>query len=102
MYTHTHVPHIPMHPHPHPHTHTHPHPHTHTPQPETIQIADYYDLYNSLVVWSTRKWGCSGEHITGLFTENEDGKLQALQALKADHDVLNLRENEVVVVEIKD
>ena len=99
MYTHTHVPHIPMHPHPHPHPHTHTHTHTHTPQPETIQIADYYDLYNSLVVWSTRKWGCSGEHITGLFTENEDGKLQAL---KADHDVLNLRENEVVVVEIKD
>ena len=73
--------------------------HTHSPQPETIQIADYYDLYNSLIVWSTRKWGCSGEHVTGLYTENEDGKLQAL---KADHDVLNLRENEVVVVEIKD
>ena len=35
----------------------------------------------------------------GMYTENEDGKLQPL---KADQDVLNLRENEVVVVEIKD
>jgi len=34
-----------------------------------------------------------------MFTQNEDGKLQPL---KADHDVLKLKENEVVVVEIKD
>ena len=94
-------------------------------QPDTIQIANYYDLYNSLIVWSTRKWGCSGEHITGnrplvcvcvcdhnwyrsslcnvfilgMYIENEDGKLVPL---KADHDVLNLKESQVVVVEIKD
>ena len=88
-------------------------------QPDTIQIANYYDLYNSLIVWSTRKWGCSGEHITGkgryefvigcstvsiiypvgMYIENEDGKLSPL---KADHDVLNLKESQVVVVEIKD
>lgn len=67
--------------------------------PDTIQIANYYDLYNSLIVWSTRKWGCSGEHITGMYIENEDGKLVPL---KADHDVLNLKESQVVVVEIKD
>ena len=35
----------------------------------------------------------------GLYTKNEDGKLHPL---KADHDILNLRENEVVLVEIKD
>ena len=35
----------------------------------------------------------------GMYTESEDGKLLPL---KADHDVLNLKENEVVVVEIKD
>ena len=40
----------------------------HALQPDTIQIANYYDLYNSLIVWSTRKWGCSGEHITGKYT----------------------------------
>ena len=39
----------------------------HALQPDTIQIANYYDLYNSLIVWSTRKWGCSGEHITGKY-----------------------------------
>ena len=32
---------------------------------EKLQIADFYDLYNSLVVWSTKQWGCSGEHIVG-------------------------------------
>ena len=35
----------------------------------------------------------------GLYTTNEDGK--PLQ-LKADHDVLALRDNEMVTVEIKD
>lgn len=36
----------------------------------------------------------------GLFVEGEErGRLQAL---KADHDILRLRENEIVVVEIKD
>ena len=35
----------------------------------------------------------------GMYTENEDGKLVPL---RADLDVLNLKENEVVVVEIKD
>lgn len=35
-------------------------------QPDVLQIDKYYDLYNSLVVYSTRKWGCSGEHITGM------------------------------------
>ena len=35
----------------------------------------------------------------GLYTRNEDGKFQPL---KADHDVLNLKENDVVLVEIKD
>jgi hypothetical protein len=34
-------------------------------QVEKLQIANFYDLYNSLVVWSTKQWGCSGEHITG-------------------------------------
>lgn len=67
---------------------------------ERLQIANHYDLYNSLIVWSTRQWGCSGEHVTGLFVEGEErGRLQAL---KADHDVLHLRENDIVVVEIKD
>ena len=84
----------------HAHTHTHSltHTHSHT-QPDRIQIANYYDLYNSLILWSTRKWGCSGEHVTGMFTQNKDGKLQPL---KADLDVLNLKEDEVIVVEIKD
>ena len=68
-------------------------------QPETLQIANYYDLYNSLIVWSTKKWGCSGEHVTGLYHENEQGKLFPL---KADHDVLGVNENGVIVVEIKD
>lgn len=68
-------------------------------KPDVLQIDKYYDLYNSLVIWSTRKWGCSGEHITGLYTKNEAGKFQPL---KADHDVLNLKENDVVLVEIKD
>ena len=37
---------------------------------------------------------------TGLYVEGEErGRLQVL---KADHDVLRLRDNEVVVVEIKD
>lgn len=36
--------------------------------------------------------------LPGLYTESEDGK----QFLKTDVDVLNLKENEVVVVEIKD
>ena len=36
---------------------------------------------------------------TGMYIENEDGKLVPL---KADHDVLNLKEKQVVVVEIKD
>ena len=35
----------------------------------------------------------------GMYIENEDGKLVPL---KADHDVLNLKESQVVVVEIKD
>ena len=35
-------------------------------RPDVLQIDKYYDLmYNSLVIWSTRKWGCSGKHITG-------------------------------------
>lgn len=34
---------------------------------EKLQIADFYDLYNSLVVWSTKQWGCSGEHVVGAF-----------------------------------
>ena len=34
-----------------------------------------------------------------MYIENEDGKLSPL---KADHDVLNLKESQVVVVEIKD
>ena len=43
----------------------------------------------------------SGMNITftGMYIENEDGKLVPL---KADHDVLNLKESQVVVVEIKD
>ena len=44
-------------------------------QLESLQIVNYYDLYNSLVVWSTKKWGCSGEHVTGLYHESEGGKL---------------------------
>ena len=36
---------------------------------------------------------------SGMYIENEDGKLVPL---KADHDVLNLKESQVVVVEIKD
>lgn len=71
----------------------------HSSEPETIQISSYYDLYNSLVVWSTRKWGCSGEHVMGLYTTNEDGKPQQI---KVDHDVLALKDNEVIMVEIKD
>ncbi|KAL5508950.1 hypothetical protein EMCRGX_G004221 [Ephydatia muelleri] len=71
----------------------------HSGEPEAIQISSYYDLYNSLVVWSTRKWGCSGEHVMGLYTTSEDGKPQQI---KVDHDVLALKDNEVVVVEIKD
>ena len=36
----------------------------------------------------------------GLYAESDDrGRMQVL---KADHDILRLRENEVVVVEIKD
>ncbi|CAI8036185.1 hypothetical protein GBAR_LOCUS20294 [Geodia barretti] len=67
---------------------------------EKLQIADFYDLYNSLVVWSTKQWGCSGEHIVGMYVEAEDrGKLQPL---KADHDVLRLRDDDIVVVDIKD
>lgn len=79
---------------------THSFPTPSLPQVESIQIANYYDLYNSLVVWSTRRWGCSGEHVTAMYVEGEDKS--KLQQLKADHDVLKLRENEVVVVEIKD
>lgn len=66
---------------------------------EKLQIANFYDLYNSLVVWSTKKWGCSDEHVTGLYLENDEGKLLPL---KEDHDVLNVKENDVIVVEIKD
>ena len=40
-----------------------------------------------------------GEHITGLYSETNEGKLAPL---KADHDILNLKEHEIVVVEIKD
>lgn len=29
-------------------------------QAEQLQIANYYDLFNSLINWSSRKWGCSG------------------------------------------
>ena len=36
---------------------------------------------------------------SGMYIESEEGKLHAL---KADHDVLNLKENTVVLVEIKD
>ena len=36
---------------------------------------------------------------TGMFTENNDGKLLPL---KTDHDVLNLKERDIVTVEIKD
>jgi hypothetical protein len=39
---------------------------------EKLQIANYYDLYNSLIGWSTRQWGCSGEHITGIYSGNQD------------------------------
>lgn len=35
----------------------------------------------------------------GLYTTSEDGKPQQI---KVDHDVLALKDNEVVVVEIKD
>ena len=34
-------------------------------QLDNIEIANYFDLFNSLIVWSTKKWGCSGEYITG-------------------------------------
>jgi len=35
----------------------------------------------------------------GLYTKRSDGKLFPL---KADHDVLNLKDNDIVLVEIKD
>ena len=54
------------------------------------QIANYYGLYNSLILWSAKKWGCSGKHVTGLYHENEEGKLISLNA---DHDVLGVVEN---------
>ena len=38
-------------------------------------------------------------HCTGMFTRKDDGKLHPL---KCDHDILNLKENDVVIVEIKD
>ena len=38
-------------------------------------------------------------HHVGMYIENEDCKLALL---KANHDVLNLKESQVVVVEIKD
>ena len=51
-------------------------------------------------MWSTKQWGCSEEHVTGMFVEGDDrGRLQPL---KVDHDVLRLRDNDIVVVEIKD
>ena len=37
--------------------------------------------------------------LIGLYTRKPDGRLLPL---KADHDVLNLKENDVVLVEIKD
>ncbi|XP_003387853.1 PREDICTED: uncharacterized protein LOC100641937 [Amphimedon queenslandica] len=65
---------------------------------EQLQIANYYDLFNSLINWSSRKWGCSGEHVTGLFSQR-DG---ALVPLKADLDILNVKEDDIIVIEIKD
>lgn len=110
-------------------------------QAEQLQIANYYDLFNSLINWSSRKWGCSGgpfkkhtlfidttlrdysksyytniwhfwitythytllspitgEHVTGLYSQR-DGKLTPL---KADLDILNVKEDDVIVIEIKD
>ncbi len=41
----------------------------------------------------------SGEHITSLYSEKED---KPTLHIKGDLDVLNVDENEVIVVEIKD
>ena len=54
-----------------------------------IIIIIYYYYYDD----------ATGEHITGLYSETNEGKLAPL---KADQDVLNLKEHEIVVVEIKD
>ncbi len=46
----------------------------------------------------TPNWNLRSCH-AGMYTENNDGKLLPL---KTDHDVLNLKEREIVIVEIKD
>ena len=59
----------------------------------------YQDVYNSLVDWAARKIGISGEFLKDMCTVDSNG-FQVV--ISNDRDLLNVQDNQVVIVDVKD